>query len=78
MLMKQMKLKENWISAIIIIGCTLLLSTKADVIAQNSKDNIPLYQEEEVTQKTDWLINPTGATAKLYKDDKKNLVFSNG
>lgn len=44
--------------------------------AQNT--NLPLYQEAKVTHQSDWLINPEGAEANLYKDKKGNLVFSNG
>lgn len=46
--------------------------------AQDNPDNLPFYQEEEIKHTQDWLIDPKGANAKLYKDSKGNLVFSNG
>jgi 2-isopropylmalate synthase len=49
-----------------------------DIYGQETTDALPIYIEEEVKQKADWLINSDSAFATLYQDDKENLVFSNG
>lgn len=46
--------------------------------AQSSTNDLPIYQEEVVKQKADWLIDSDSAIATLYLDKKENLVFSNG
>lgn len=40
--------------------------------------NLPIYNQEVVTNNNDWLIGNKGAEAKLYKSKDGKLIFSNG
>ncbi len=72
--MKRLNLKT-------VVPCLLLYIISLQgyfSFAQDALDNLPLYRENEVIYKADWLVDPGGANANLYKDVGNHLIFSNG
>ena len=42
-------------------------------------ENLPLYDEDKIRVKEDWLVAPINAKSKLYRSaDNKKLILSNG
>jgi len=76
--MKLMMLKRNRMKNFKRVGLALCFFIQGELFAQKPIDKLPYYQVEEVKLKTDWLLNADGAMAKLYRNEKENLVFSNG
>ena len=55
----------------------LLLLLPLHSIAQ-IQVNLPVYNQSEVVNNSDWLIGNKGTEAKLYKSKDGKLIFSNG
>jgi len=62
----------------IFIPLVVIIDLSNISIAQDSIEDLPIYHENGIISKTDWLINPEGFNAMLYKNEADNLVFSNG
>ncbi|MDZ7604563.1 MAG: hypothetical protein U5K79_03025 [Cyclobacteriaceae bacterium] len=54
------------------------ISLPERISAQVSTSTLPLYAEDSIHVESDWLIDASGAIAKLYRDSQGNLVVSNG
>ena len=70
------KLKQNNMHKFSMTLIFVFLTATA--FAQDSIDQLPPYNEENVKLSDDWLINPEGANANIYRDHEENIVFSNG
>jgi len=75
---KYWRMSESLKVFIITVLILSLFGISEKLPAQISTSTLPLFTEDSIRYNSDWLIDASGATAKLYRDSKGNLVLSNG